>query len=293
MLTGLALLRTSFTPFHVIAFATAYILLAKAPRAALLWMLIASLALPTAWACKNLVNHGFFGLSSWSPANIVVALNLTGDDREFIAPAEALQAHPDWIQCEHQGTVDFELVKPTGGAPNYNSCVFRLHAQHLLATNKQHFSWRRYASRIQNNLLRYVSLPDTYVFLHREPIAPWAHWYNRAIFWTAEARVHLMQYSVQVQARMALIATLLVAALTACMKDLRPGRRRALLTLLTIIVAHMGFHVVTDGTESKRFVFDIEALGFVLAALCIQTWSELLGRTRPRAPWASSSTSST
>jgi hypothetical protein len=110
---------------------------------------------------------------------------------------------------------------------------------------------------VGKNARRYFSSPDYYAFLTNRPAialyADLSHMAYGTVNLPGGGDLRLMALAL-------LAAGLLMAAIT---------REKFLCVCLVIIVSHFLTHVLTDGQESKRFVFDIEFLFYVLLVMTI------------------------
>ena len=56
-------------------------------------------------------------------------------------------------------------------------------------------------------------------------------------------------------------------------------KRNAYMTIcLTIVIIHFASHVLTDGYESKRFVFDIEFIFFIIGGLLVNEFRKSINK---------------
>jgi hypothetical protein len=206
---------------------------------------------------KNYVLYGFFSSSSWTPLNAIMALGIKTPLGPFATPTEVRKAYPE-LECKKSyGLLDTE-DKKTNGEPNYNSCYFIAYLNQQMPNVASEFSVFKYLRNIKRNMGAYFDTPDGYFFLtNRDKIDSYAFAYNFS-FLTAYFKFH--------QIRIGCI--LLVLYLIYRVKKQKEYLPAILLTILTL---HFFAHTLTDGQESRRHVFDIEFIFYLIYSILLSS----------------------
>ena len=252
----LTLLRASFPPAIAFIVLGIYFFVIDDritwKRSALI-VTICSLTPITAIYTKNLILYGFWGSSSLAPLNMMKGFDVPVQPNYFPTPEQIKQDRPD-LKCERSyGSIDREIFKQ-GGGPNYNSCYWLAFALSHQGTAWSEYAFKPHARRIVSHIARYFSLPDKYQFVsNRTNIAQYADAFN-TIFLPWPMREG---YTI----RMSIFFLLL---LMPWLLYRYPDKR--LISLSAVVAIHMASHVLTDGDESDRFVFDIEFCFYIFAA---------------------------
>ena len=209
---------------------------------------------------KNYLMYGFFGSSSWTPVNLIMSLGVETPLGPFPTPEKIRQAYPE-LQCKKfYGILDTENFK-ANGEPNYNSCYYIAYINHVMPSITEAFRLHTYLRNVKGNVGAYFDTPDGYFFLkNREQIEPYATAYNLS-FITLFFKFH--------QTRVACI--LLVFYL---IYRVNKDRQLFPLLLLTVFSLHFFAHVLTDGGESRRHVFDIEFIFYIVFSIFIASYME-------------------
>jgi hypothetical protein len=215
--------------------------------------LLIMLALPM----KNYLLYGFFSSSSWTPLNAIMALGIKTPLGPFATPTEIKKAYPE-LECKRSyGLLDTE-DKKTNGEPNYNSCYFIAYLNQQMPNVASEFSVFKYLRNIKRNMGAYFDTPDGYFFLtNRDKIDSYAFAYNFS-FLTAYFKFH--------QIRIGCI--LLVLYLIYRVKKQKEYLPAILLTILTL---HFFAHTLTDGQESRRHVFDVEFIFYLIYSILLSS----------------------
>jgi hypothetical protein len=252
----LTLLRTSFPPTIALIVLGIYFFVIDNrlswKRSALV-VTVCSLVPITAIYTKNLILYDFWGSSSFAPLNMMKGFDVPVQPNYFPTPEQIKQAHPDLL-CEHSYRfIDRAIFKHDGG-PNYNSCYWLAFAKAHKSTAWSEYAFKPHAWRVVSHLAKYFSLPDKYQFIsNRTNITQYADTFN-TIFLPWPMREG---YTV----RMSIFLLLL---LMPWLLYRYPDKR--LISLYAVVAIHMASHVLTDGDESDRFVFDIEFCLYIFAA---------------------------
>ena len=264
----LGLLRSSFTPVHVVLVLTSHIFLTRTRMnpARVTSVLAVCIALLAPLHVKNGVLYGFVGTSSWAPLNLAKGLQVPLRLGHFPTPELIAQELPE-LRCQSRlGAADSALRKEDGDV-NFNHCLYPAYSATVLPEILVGFDAERYLRAVAGNFAAYFSLPDRYPLLtNREAVATYADAYD-VIFLPL---VTLGDGNAIRLTIVALLAFAFVMALT------RPAvvPRFALL----LVAIHFMTHVLTDGEESGRFVFDLEFVFFLLVAFVLAAVREGSGR---------------
>ena len=206
---------------------------------------------------KNYLMYGFFGSSSWSLSNLIITFRINTPLGVFATP-EAIRAKYPNLQCKKSyGLLDTE-DKKTNGEPNYNSCYYVAYINAQMPNVKDNIDVGAYLANIKHSIGSYFDTPDGYYFLmNRGKIEPYITAYNFGLL-TLPFKFH--------QTRVAII--LLVFYLIYRVKKDKVQFPSILLAVLTL---HFFAHVLTDGGESRRHVFDIEFIFYLVLAMLIRS----------------------
>jgi hypothetical protein len=244
-------------------------------KPALLVLALGLLAVPV----KNAWLYGTFSHSSWGPLNLAKAVGIPLKAPYFPTPEQLSAAYPD-VQCAvHHGYQDTVLRK-RNGEPNFNSCLFLAYADMVKPLVWERYEWRTHGERMLLNAHRYLKPPDQYSGLQNQyAIDGYRHVFNK-FFMTGPGpgfpsadQSHVIRWA---------LVLIMVGSLV------RWGIRRDISGVLLLVAGlHMVAHIVSDGAEGPRFVFDIEFLWFVLGfkLLCELgswavkvSWRDVVGR---------------
>ena len=199
--------------------------------------------------------YGFFGSSSWTPVNLIMTLGIKTSLGAFPTPVEIKKAYPD-LRCKKSyGLLDTEDQK-ANGEPNYNSCYYIAYINEQMPNIGKDFNFKVYLLNIKRNMGAYFDTPDGYFFLsNRDKILPYTLAYNIS-FLTLFFKFH--------QTRVACI--LLIFYLVYRVKI---DKNQFQGILLMVLALHFFAHVLTDGGESRRHVFDIEFTFYIIFSILI------------------------
>ena len=255
----LYMIRSSFSlPAGLILISVfAYVSRKHLPKLFLVSTLAISISILLSLPIKNYVMYGFFGSSSWTPVNLIMTLGIKTPLGGFPTPAEIKKAYPN-LQCKKSyGLLDTEDQK-ANGEPNYNSCYYVAYINEQMPNVLKGFDLKVYLLNIKRNVGAYFDTPDGYFFLtNRDKIAPYTLAYNIS-FLTLFFKFH--------QTRVACI--LLIFYLIYRVKR---DKSQFSTILLSILALHFFAHILTDGGESRRHVFDIEFTFYIIFAMFIST----------------------
>jgi hypothetical protein len=258
----LTLLRSSFPPITAIVVIGIYFVFIDdkvSLKRNFLIVLIVSLFPITAVYTKNLLMYNFWGSSSFSPINMAKGFGVPVELNFFPTPQQINLERPD-IVCEHgYKSIDRAVFKKDGN-PNYNSCYFLAFAQTQRQTAWVNYDYKKHLWRVISHLGKYLSLPDKYEYLtNRTKIQSYANIFNTLFLpWFARDG-----YAIR------LTIILILAAMPYCLW-LRSDQR--MIGIYTLCMLHLVTHVITDGDEGDRFVFDIEFSFYIFFAFLFLTF---------------------
>jgi hypothetical protein len=253
----LSLLRSSFSLFHVIFYIAVYaayhkdhVLKNRRIILGLSVLLISTTIIPF----KNYWLYGFFGSSSWAPINIARGVGVQLDLGMFPSPESIAKERPD-LKCTHRyGVQDTALIK-ANGQPNYNSCYMVAYAPEAAEQFKSRYSLKRHLYRIATHSIQYFCAPEKYDFLtNRDQIQSYTK-IVQYLFLT-------LKWDERHETRFLILFFILIGFFGAIVK-----RDRFLMLCMLVISCHFLGQVLTDGDEGKRFVFEIEFLFPLVAAI--------------------------
>jgi len=219
-------------------------------------MLVISIAILLSLPIKNYVMYGFFGSSSWTPLNLIMTFSIKTPLGVFATPEAIRKEYPN-LQCKKSyGLLDTE-DKKANGEPNYNSCYYVAY----INAQMPNVVWKdidlmTYLGNVKHNIGSYFDTPDGYYFLmNRDKIESYILVYNTGLL-TLPFKFH--------QTRVAII-------LLAFYLIYRVKRDKAQFPtiLLTVLALHFFAHVLTDGGESRRHVFDMEFIFYIIFSILI------------------------
>lgn len=277
--TWLVLLRASFSPLHALAWCAAFAWWmgrGSRPRPTLTHVCLAvtvitSLAVPV----KNGLLYGSWGSSSWLPLNLVLGWHIPMDPPNLDPMAEPVAvaaALPD-LRCDHgHDPVDTALVMPNG-YPNFNSCLTLALARHVAPR-----VWRLYNPRVHalwaaRYTLGYFDVPEL-SYNWQEQLSPAAAATLQRLTVVANRAWLTVQVARYARIRV-LMAVLLLWLIAAALWQRQPF----LLLLLAVLLTHLTTHVLTDGTHSSTFAFDVAWIYTALIGLSTASITEA-GRRR-------------
>ena len=223
--------------------------------------LILSMAILLSLPIKNYVMYGFFGSSSWTPLNLVMTFSIKTPLGLFATPEVIRKEYPN-LQCKKSyGLLDTE-DKKANGEPNYNSCYYVAY----INAQMPNVVWRNfdlgiYLGNVKHNIGSYFDTPDGYYFLkNRDKVELYTAAFNTGLL-TLPFKFH--------QTRVAMI--LLVFYL---IYRFRKDKAQFPALLLTVLALHFFAHVLTDGGESRRHVFDVEFMFYIIFSMFVAAFLE-------------------
>jgi hypothetical protein len=256
----LYLIRSSFSLFAAMILLILYLFLSKKYLSKFFRItftvltLIVLLLLPF----KNLFLYGFFSSSSWTPVNLIMTLGITPPLGPFPAPKDIRTNYPD-LECKKSyGLLDTEDTKKNG-EPNYNSCYYIAYIEKYGKNPFIHFDLIKYLKNVKGHVGQYFNTPDGYYFLkNREQIKNYTLGYNLAFF-TLYFKFHQIRV-------LCILFIIFLCIRVYKYKEYFPT------ILLIIFSLHFFAHVLTDGGESRRHVFDIEFFFYIIFAIYISNF---------------------
>ena len=223
--------------------------------------LVLSIAILLSLPIKNYVMYGFFGSSSWTPLNLVMTFSIKTPLGLFATPEVIRKEYPN-LQCKRSyGLLDTE-DKKANGEPNYNSCYYvaYINAQ-MPNVALKNFDLGIYLGNVKHNIGAYFDTPDGYYFLmNRDKVGPYITAFNISLL-TLPFKFH--------QTRVAMIL-LVFYLIYRVYKD----RTQFPAILLTVLALHFFAHVLTDGGESRRHVFDVEFIFYIIFSMFVASFFE-------------------
>lgn len=207
---------------------------------------------------KNLYLYDFFGNTSWYPINL--AMGFSSPEKMTLGtqpePVD-IKKHLPNLTCKHSyGVVDTELTK-SNGEPNYNSCLFFEYGKSQLPNIIHGFSLATYIKNVSYSIFQYFNTPESYYFLqNRDKLKNYPFYYDISFV--------TLHYKYCCGIRL-LCLFLIFFSINRLIKTKDP----LLFWILTIFFIHFFTHVLIDGAHSRRHVFDIEFIFFILFSLLI------------------------
>ena len=265
----LSLTRSSFTILHTLSFIIIfyyYIFSFKLPSKKFLMTIFFTFIFSIIIPVKNLILYDFFGTSSWAPLNISKGLGIPRQDGYMISPNKILNIYPS-LKCENSyHSQDTRLIKGNGEA-NYNSCIVLEYSKIVKKEKLKGYSLIKHSKRVLSNTVQYFSPSDKYFFLkNRDSIEPYANFIN------------YLQLSVPItskrDSRNLLVHEIrftLILILSSALFYSFIFRDKFLLICLILVMIHFFTHALTDGSEGKRFVFDVEFIFFIMIGIVIKS----------------------
>jgi hypothetical protein len=206
------------------------------------------------WNTKNLVMYDFWGASSWGPVNMVKGFGIEILPNAFPAPAQIQASMPQYQCSKFYDLIDLSVAK-SDGAPNYNSCYYMSFAKAQGKKIFTEYNFKNHLLRMVSHTGQYFSLPDRYEYLtNRQDIENYANIYDSLFL--------IVTPKAKYEVRVLLFALITVAVFF----SFKRKKNRLMQVILILLFMHLFSHVVTDGDEGKRFIFDIEFFFYIIAA---------------------------
>jgi hypothetical protein len=247
----LYLLRSSFTLPSAILLTVIYCYFARkyVPKKTIFLTFLFTFIVILAVPIKNWLMYGFFGTSSWYPTNIGMAFDAKMALGPWPSVADIKKTFPELVCTQSFGLVDTLLTK-SNGEPNYNSCLYFAYAKSQIPNIIDSFNLVTYLMNVKGHMGSYFDTPDGYYFLsNRDAIKNYTFVFNI---------VHLTLFFKWHQIRVACILIIFYLVYIA-----KKNKDRFLSVILAIFFMHFFTHVLTDGGESRRHVFDIEFIFYI------------------------------
>lgn len=268
----LSLTRSSFTILHQVFFIVIFFLYnlsfktySKKIFIIPILIILPSLIVPL----KNYILYDFFGSSSWAPLNIAkgVGIEVKTHDKNysfFPTPKMINEIYPK-LQCKHSYHPQDTMYEKFNGRANYNSCLVLEYSRIIKNQNLKEYKLKKHMKNFLVNTTKYFSPSDNYKMLkNRDSIE---HYANIVKYLQLTIPIYKSHYEIRLILLIIIFLSLICSIL---FKD------KFLLFCLILIFSHYFTHVVTDGMESKRFVFDIEFIFFILFGLIYSKYEEFL-----------------
>lgn len=219
---------------------------------------------------KNLLLYGFFSTSSWLPMNMAKAVAIPVPFGYYPTPESVRLKYPE-LKCSNVYGVQDSEDKKYGGFPNFNSCIFLEYVNIAKKGLADRYVLSTHLTQIGHNLAKYISPPDMYVGLtNRAELLAYSEFVDRYVFLSVVwPKTNSM--------RLGVLATVILGLLVCCRsKDI------FLAFCLGLLAVHCVGHIVTDGIESQRFVFDVEFVFFVVLAAVLGFFRNMFARRSAR-----------
>lgn len=255
----LSLLRSSFSILHALFFMAVYLAVHRRSigMQGRVLLLVATVVLSCAVPLKNLSLYGFFSASSWTPMNLARGAMLPVPLNYFPTPEQIRAEYPD-LQCAKVYGIQDSEDKKRNGFTNYNSCIFIEYVKLAKKYMAGRYDLSAHLTQVGHNVAKYLSPPDRYWgLLNRQALLGYSEFVDRYVFLSVPwPKTNYMRLSVVMT---------VIGALFVCWRS----KDRLLAFCLLLLAVHFSSHVLTDGIESERFVFDIEFVFFVLFSACL------------------------
>ena len=265
----LTLLRSSFSLVHVLIVCALYLFVNKKNITdKIVWLsivlcILISLLVPI----KNKIMYDFFGTSSWASLNIakgvgIELISLNNDALNKIQPP---------LQCAHNyGIQDTNLTK-SNGENNFNSCIIMEYSKLVKDSISNNYNLKVHLKHISFNAFEYLSPPEKYFALKNYFILKdYSNLFNY-LFITIDItesvnKLRNLLFNTIVDINKAEIFELRLLLIILIISSIFLVNKNSLNIniFLLIICLHFLTHVLTDGGESRRFVFDLEFLFYIL-----------------------------
>lgn len=255
----LYMIRSSFSLLAGIILITLYIFIARNDLSKIFISIVTSITLIilSALPLKNLFMYDFFASSSWTPVNLIMTFGIKAPLGPFPTPGWIRENFPELTCKKSYGILDTENNK-ANGMPNYNSCFYIAYIDKYGHISLDSLNFFIYFKNVARNVIQYFNTPDGYYFLkNRDQIKTYSFVYNLTFL--------TLYYKFQ---QIRLLCIFLVFFL--CYQVYR-DRRYFSSCLLIIFSLHFFAHILTDGGESRRHVFDVEFFFFIIFALFISS----------------------
>jgi hypothetical protein len=253
----LYLIRSSFSLPAAIIFLIIYIFIGRyfLSKVFLATLVSLTLCVLILLPLKNYFLYDFFSSSSWTPVNLIMTLGIKTPLGPFPTPKEIRSNFPDLSCKKSYGLLDTEDFK-VNGEPNYNSCFYIAYINKYGSDPFTNFNLLPYLKNVKGHMGQYFNTPDGYYFLkNREQIKNYISIYNFSFF-TIYFKFHQIRI---------LCILLIIYLFIRAYQD-----KQYIPVILTIIFClHFFAHVLTDGGESRRHVFDVEFIFYLIIALFI------------------------
>jgi len=262
----LSLLRSSFSQLHIIVFIVAYFVYVKGGEvvSAKKMFLVGLIAiLPIAIiSIKNYKLYHFYGVSSWQPINVANGVGIQFPDGAFPPPEIIVKKYPE-IECISWHDQNL-LLNKSNGYPNMNSCYVLGWAKKQKSELMDKYSLNGHISEVIKNSQIYFLASDSYSFnTNRVKIYVYADVVNK-IMAILPANFGENTRTIYV---LAIMMSLVIGVF---------NRKYLLSIFVLIVVIHFFTHVLVDGKESQRFVFDIEPILLMILTMLIYEFSQSL-----------------
>ena len=276
----LSLSRSSFSLVHTIFFIVMYFLYVRKLivfKSSLVFILALTLLLSLAIPIKNFIFYGFFGSSSWSSLNLAKGVGILNQHGYFINAKKIKELYP-YLECKNSYHSQDTADSKTSGSANFNSCLVLEYSNIIKSKKLAGYSALTHVNLILRNTLVYFSPSDKYTFLsNRTQIASYANFVNYLQL-TLPLTEFLKSFGFSThqevfEIRLLLVGLIIIGTVFAITK-----RNACMVICLTIIIIHYASHVLTDGYESKRFVFDIEFIFFIIGGLLVNEFRKSVNK---------------
>ena len=268
----LSLSRSSFSLVHTIFFIVLFFVYTRRLivfKSSLVFVMSLTLIFSVAIPIKNLILYDFFGTSSWSSLNLAQGFGVPNQHHYFINAAEINELYPH-VECKNSYHIQDTASFKSSGEPNYNSCLVLEHSNIIKSKKLAGYSVLTHAKNFIVNTMEYFSPSDKYMFLsNRTQITSYANFVNYLQL-TLPFTELVKSFSFGSSTERIFEIRLLLMFLIISGTFFAVTKRNAFMTIcLIIVIIHYATHTLTDGNESKRFVFDIEFIFFIIAGFLL------------------------
>ncbi len=265
----LSLTRSSFTILHTFIFIVIFYFYTfnfRFPSKNFIILISLTVILSLIVPFKNLFLYNFFGTSSWAPINIAKGFGVPRQEGYMLSPNKILEIYPTLECADSYHFQDINLIK-TNGEANYNSCIILEYAKIIKEEKLSGYDLKLHFKRILSNTVQYFSPSDKYFFLkNRDSIKSYANIVNYIqLTIPLTSKIDSRELFIH-EVRIILLILLGLGIFYSF-----TSRDKFLSICIIIILIHFFTHVFTDGSESKRFVFDIEFIFFILIGLIVKS----------------------
>jgi len=249
-------LRTSFSLPAIVILSTVYLYYSKSYFSKLRsFLFVFAYFLILLLPIKNFMVYDFFGTTSGYPANLMLAFGVKAPLGPNPSAVDIIKEYPD-MECKYSNVPADTNPAKANGHPNMNSCFNIEYGRMQMPLVYSSYDFLKHGRNVMRNIAAYFDTPDEYYFLsNRDEILKYTFIFNIFLL-TLFFKYH--------QIRLVFIFLFFYL-----IKKVYEKKDFFQSVLLLIFLLHFFSHILTDGSESRRHVVEVEFIFYIIASFVL------------------------